>query len=243
VDTSRFTPAGIASKGRYVLFVGRLVAQKGVDVALRAFDTLLHLRPDIRFLIVGDGDSSLLLLRLARRLGISRSVTFAGWRKGQELIDAYRDAELVLVPSLYEPFGIVALEAMACGKPVVASSTGGLAEIIEHGVTGFLSPPGDHLALAQHMASLLLNPALASAMGKAARQRALSFSWERAAEDTVRCYEHLLHDNMTAPLPEPRALEDSLVAAVDPRAAPFARQLIASLDTITGPNGEVLHAC
>jgi glycosyltransferase involved in cell wall biosynthesis len=244
VDSSRFTPAeAVAPDEKYILFVGRLVAQKGVDVALRAFDTLRHLRSDIRLLIVGEGENSLLLLRLARSLGVIPSVTFAGWRRGQALVDAYQCAELVLMPSLYEPFGIVALEAMACGKPVIASSVGGLTEIIEHGVTGFLSPPGEYLSFAQHMANVLLNPELASAMGRAARQRALQFSWERAAEDTVRCYEQVLSDYVSAPLADIRSLDDKFILAVAPEAASIAKQLVTDQETIASRNGGNLHAC
>ena len=127
-----------------LLFVGRLVSVKGVDVALRA---LSELDPAYTLTICGDGDERGVLEAFADRLGIADRVTFRGWVPHDELSDIARQSGIQLVPSRYEPFGIVALEAIAAGCPVVASNTGGLPEAV--GRCGLLVPPEDPEALAR----------------------------------------------------------------------------------------------
>lgn len=195
-----------------VLFVGRLVAQKGVDVLLHAFAVLRRRLPDARLTLVGDGDQALYLRRLARYLGIMPAVEFAGWRTGEALVRAYGGADVVTVPSRYEPFGLVALEAMACARPVVASRVGGLAEIVDGGPSGVLVPPGDHLKLAQAVAGLLLDPERRAASGQAAREQAERSGWSEVAAATLCVYE----DAMRAP--RTVAPAEALVAALPDRA-------------------------
>ena len=127
-----------------LLFVGRLVSVKGVDVALRA---LSELDPAYTLTICGDGDERGALEVLAGRLGITDRVTFRGWVTHDELSDIARQSSIQLVPSRYESFGIVALEAIAAGCPVVASNTGGLSEAV--GQCGVLVPPENPDALAR----------------------------------------------------------------------------------------------
>jgi glycosyltransferase involved in cell wall biosynthesis len=232
VNSSYFVPRDCVRADRYVLFVGRLVAQKGVDVALRAFSTLLHRCPDVRLVVVGDGDQALFLQRLARQLGIPSHVSFVGWQRDDALVRFYQGAEVVVVPSLYEPFGIVALEAMACGRPVVASSAGGLAEIIDHGVTGYLTKPGDHLELAQQLAALLLNPTLGARVGISARHRALSLSWGRIAIDTERVYEQLLNEKLAPPLGDVPSLAKRMISDVEPSIRPLATRIVSECQGI-----------
>jgi glycosyltransferase involved in cell wall biosynthesis len=196
VDLECFCSLPGSQTGRMILFVGRLVQQKGVDVLLRAFAAVLRKCPEVRLVIAGDGYQRLYLERLSRHLGLPPSVEFVGWQTGPALTRLYQNAGIVVVPSIYEPFGLVALEAMACGRPVVASRTGGLAEVVTDGNIGYLVPPADHLSLAQRMAQLLLEPARAAAMGQAARQEALRYSWEHIAELTRGLYHDTLdrHD-------------------------------------------------
>lgn len=192
VDLVRFRPAPGSQADHMILFVGRLVPQKGVDALLRAFAVVLRKCPGIRLVIAGDGYHRLYLERLSRHLGLPPHVEFVGWQTGPALARLYQEAEMVVVPSAYEPFGLVALEAMACGRPTVASRTGGLAEVVVDGSTGYLVPPGDYLYLAQRMAQLLLEPARAAAMGQAARQEAMRYGWERIAELTHDVYRDTL---------------------------------------------------
>jgi glycosyltransferase involved in cell wall biosynthesis len=176
----------------YVFFAGRLVAQKGLDVLLRAFAAVSHRWPESRLVVAGEGDLELYFQRMVRYFGLPGRVRFVNWQTGPALVQLYQQAQVVVVPSLYEPFGLVALEAMACGRPVVASRTGGLAEIIEDSVQGYLVPPGDPLQLASRLSNLILQPELRRQMGAAARERALQFTWEHAAARTADLYSGLI---------------------------------------------------
>jgi glycosyltransferase involved in cell wall biosynthesis len=216
VDLQTFRPAADWPRdGGYVLFVGRLVTQKGVEVLLRAFDAVLRRCPESRLVIAGEGDLELYLERVACHLGFPDRVRMVGWQTGAALVELYQRAQVVVVPSLYEPFGIVALEAMACGRPVVASRVGGLAEVLEDTVEGYLVPRGDHLELASRLAGLLLDPQLRERMGEAARRRAASFGWERTAQETLALYQGLA-GQITGPLPgeAAAACKEELLAAV-----------------------------
>jgi len=216
VDLETFRPAADWPRdGGYVLFAGRLVAQKGVEVLLRAFDAVLRRCPESRLVIAGEGDLELYLKGVARYLGFPDRVRMIGWQTGAALVELYQGAQAVVVPSLYEPFGIVALEAMACGRPVVASRVGGLEEILEDAVEGYLVTRGDHLELARRLAGLILDPQLRERMGAAARRRAEGFGWEQTAEDTLTLY-HGLTGHVAGPLPDAAAAvyKDELLAAV-----------------------------
>jgi glycogen synthase len=196
VDLSIFRPPHPASRRAHtILFVGRLVDQKGVDLLLQAFRVLLFKLPSARLIIAGDGYQMLYLEKLCRYLGISDEVRFLGWQTGSSLIHLYQGARAVAMPSRYEPFGLVALEALACATPVVASETGGLAEIISDGVQGYLVPIDDHLRLAQRLAILLFDQSHSNELGKAGRDRATEFSWTRVAAQTQHLYEETVRRN------------------------------------------------
>ena len=229
VDLDRFVPSGSSSTDQYILFVGRLVVQKGVDVALQAFSVLLRRCPHVRLIVVGDGSLALYFQRVARYLGLSSQVSFVGWKTGQSLVRLYQGAEVVVMPSFYEPFGIVVLEAMACGRPVVATRTGGLAEVVEDGVNGFLVPPGDYLRLAQRIAALLLDPNRAATFGEAARQRALAFGWEKIAANTEWLYAKVIDEGATSPLGEPSSLVDEFIKSVEPALRVLAEHMVADI--------------
>jgi glycosyltransferase involved in cell wall biosynthesis len=225
VDVERFHPLPKPPADQMILFVGRLVPQKGVDVLLRAFAVVLRKCPGIRLVIAGDGYQRLYLERLSRHLGLPPHVEFVGWQTGMTLTQLYQAAEMVVVPSVYEPFGLVALEAMACGRPAVAARTGGLAEVIADGSTGYLIPPGDYLALAQRMAQLLLEPARAAAMGQAARREAMRYCWPHIAELTHDLYRDTLTlANRGQPVADDliRAVIETMPSSLGARAARLA---------------------
>jgi 1,4-alpha-glucan branching enzyme len=201
----------------YILFVGRLVPQKGVDLLLRAFEVVLRRCPEERLVIVGDGDLELYLQRVTHYLGFPHRVSFVKWQTAPALVELYQKAQFVVMPSYYEPFGIVALEAMACGRPVVASRVGGLEEIIQDGVQGYLTPSGDHLQLARRMADLMLNPERRRRMGQAGRERAAQFSWGKVGEATMSLYQSLV-GQATSPNPaQILDLRQELLTSLEPR--------------------------
>jgi glycosyltransferase involved in cell wall biosynthesis len=137
-----------------LLFVGRLVSIKGTDVAIRALRRLHDRGIERSLTICGGGPEMPSLKKLAEEKGLSRAVRFEGWTQPEELVEHYSKAEVTLVPSRYEPFGIVALEAIACGCPVVASSVHGLPQAV--GDCGFLVEPDNPEALADSVERSLL---------------------------------------------------------------------------------------
>jgi glycosyltransferase involved in cell wall biosynthesis len=150
---------------RRVVFAGRLVRPKGVDVLLRAARTV-----EAEFVICGSGRRLEALRRLAARLGVEARVSFTGWLAAEQLAAELAEASVVAIPSLWpEPFGLVGIEALSAGRPVVASATGGVEDWLEHGRTGLCVPPGDVQALADALAELLGDPERQQQMGAAGR--------------------------------------------------------------------------
>jgi len=203
VDTNEFLPAP-DWPDKYILFVGRLVGQKGVEYLVRAFYYIKEKFPDIRLKIVGIGQSSDALKALTVNLLLSDKVDFLGWKTGPDLVSLYQKAQVVVVPSIYEPFGMTALEALACQRPVVASRVGGLQEIIQHEVTGFLARPKDELDLAQWIMTLLSSDTLRHSMGKAGRERVLAagYTWPEIAVKFLQLYADVLDKPISLELPD-----------------------------------------
>ncbi|RSS67592.1 glycosyltransferase [Streptomyces sp. WAC06614] len=202
VDPVRFRPEGPAAERdpryRYrLLQLGRLVPRKGTAVSVAALGRL----PDAELVIVGGPPAALLdqdpearrLRGLAEEAGVADRVRFLGGLTGEAVPAVFRSADVVLCPADYEPFGIVPLEAMACGRPVVASAVGGQLDTVLPGETGLLVPPGDPQALADSVAALLADPVRRAAFGVAARRRILGhYGWDRVARATERSYEAVL---------------------------------------------------
>ncbi|ACL38568.1 glycosyl transferase group 1 [Pseudarthrobacter chlorophenolicus A6] len=202
VDLDVFGPDGpVDAKPRShrILSVGRLVPRKGVDLVIRA---LPHLRAagfaDVELLIVGGGgDSGTLhsdpevrrLLGLAAELGVQDQVVMEGQVPRGDMPGIFRSADAVVCAPWYEPFGIVPLEAMACGVPVVAAAVGGLRDtVVDHG-TGLHVPPRDPEAIASALAMLLGNPSLRAELGNAGQRRARArYSWDRVAAESEKAY-------------------------------------------------------
>lgn len=201
VDTERFTPDGpVAARGSLphrLLQIGRLVPRKGAAVSIAA----LALLPDAELVIAGgpppgrlDTDPEVRRLRaLARAQGVAGRVRFTGGVPPEEVPALLRGADLVLCPADYEPFGIVPLEAMACGTPVVASAVGGQQDTIADPGTGRLVPPRDPAALADAVAGLLTHPEQHAACRLAGRRRVLvRYGWDRVAAATEAVYHDVL---------------------------------------------------
>ena len=160
--------SGHGSKEPLVLALGRIVPEKGMHYLIKAFS---RLRPPSKLTIVGDGPALPSLKNLAENLGISSRLLYSGWLSHDKLDALYRRSSMVVVPSVWpEPFGIVGIEAMAYGKPVIAFDVGGISEWLEDGKTGFIIKLRDEAALAEKLNLLLQNPNLALRMGTQARE-------------------------------------------------------------------------
>lgn len=178
-----------------LLFVGRIQPLKGAGVAVAALAELDD--PEAVLVVVGgpsgpDGPAELERIhKLASDLGVASQVRFVDPQPHHLLSTYYRAADVVLVPSRSESFGLVALEAAACGVPVVASAVGGLRTLVDHGHTGFLVEGRDPAAFAAYAAEVLDNPRLAAALGDAAAARARRYTWSTSAARLRRLYADL----------------------------------------------------
>ncbi len=170
---------------RRVVFAGRVVAQKGVSVLIRAAREV-----DGEFVICGDGRQLPAMRKLARRTGVESRIRFTGWLSAEQLAAEFADASIVVVPSLWpEPFGLVGIEALAAGRPVVASATGGIGDWLDDGVSGLCVEPGDAGALARALNELLADPERQREMGEAGRAAVKErFSPERHATALLDAY-------------------------------------------------------
>jgi D-inositol-3-phosphate glycosyltransferase len=205
VDTDVFAPGdrraararlGIAVDERVVVFAGRIQPLKGPDVLLRAAAVLRHRYPDERWRIVVVGGLSGVgrvgphgLAGMAAGLGITDQVTFLPPQPRELLAEVFRAADAVAVPSYNESFGLVALEAQACGTPVVAAAVGGLRVAVQDGVTGVLVDGHHADDWATALAGVVLDPARRDHLAGAARAQAEKFSWDATAEGLLGSYE------------------------------------------------------
>ncbi len=172
-----------------LLYVGRLEYEKGVQDLLAALPRIRRAHPGARLLVAGTGTGAAMLAEVARRHRVLRAVRFLGHLPDPDLAALLAAVDAVVLPSRYEPFGIVALEAAAAGAPLVASSAGGLGDVVVDGVTGVSFPPGDVPALARAVGAVLADPAAARARARAARARLREeFDWARIAAGTARVY-------------------------------------------------------
>jgi starch synthase len=205
IDTAEYSPDpgtevleryGIDLDRPYVIFVGRITRQKGVPVLLRA---AAELDPSAQLVLcAGQADTPELLdevTELVDGLRATRSgvVWIPEMLPKQDVIQLLTHAAVFACPSLYEPLGIVNLEAMACGTAVVGSRVGGIPEVVDDGTTGLLVPADDPAALARALNTVMGDPALAKSMGQAGRDRAVAeFGWRAVAEQTAALYSELV---------------------------------------------------
>jgi glycogen(starch) synthase len=193
VSTKQIKQRYSRSGERIVSFVGRLVHEKGVHVLIGAVPKVLEKMHDVNFVIVGEGGMKDYLAQEAWDFGVASHVFFAGFVDEKTLISIYQASDAAVFPSLYEPFGITALEAMAAKTPVVVSDTGGLAEIVEHEKTGIKVYPDNSDSLAWGILRVLQNSSVGDRIQKNAYQRvAKEYDWNEIAEKTINVYESAL---------------------------------------------------
>lgn len=172
-----------------LLYVGRLEYEKGVQDAIAALPRIRRSHPGTTLSIAGEGTQFEWLSELARTHRVARSVTFLGNLDHIELLGWLHGADAIVLPSRYEPFGIIALESAAAGTPLVASTAGGLGEAVVDGVTGVSFAPGDVEGLTSAVREVLDDPAAATVRAESARARLTSdFDWHKVADDTANVY-------------------------------------------------------
>jgi glycosyltransferase involved in cell wall biosynthesis len=195
-DLRRFSP-GLESCSKYgeqmVFACRQLVPRKGIRFLIMAAGELKAEFPELQTVIAGDGMERPELEQLTAELGLFDRVHLIGWVPNDELPSYYRSSIFSVIPSLEEGFGIPAAEAMGCGIPVIATDAGGLPEVVEDGVTGYVVPKGDARALSAAMRKLLQDAALRRQMGRAGRKRALAqFDWLITAKSMENMYRNIL---------------------------------------------------
>lgn len=182
----------VSDDERMVFHVGRIVYEKGLHVLLDAWPRIRG-SVEARLVIAGTGESLAALKGQAAALGIVDSVTFAGFVTNEERDRLYHAADLAIFPSLYEPFGIVALEALANACPLVVSDAGGLGEVVQNGITGLVVPADNPGALADAVIAALARPDMARARAAAAlREIRDYYTWHRIACSTTAVYERVM---------------------------------------------------
>jgi glycosyltransferase involved in cell wall biosynthesis len=206
IDTNAFKPASRSSKEAkavreklglgedpVIIWVGRIVKQKGLRYMLDAMPSIIEKEHDAKLVIVGWGNGLNALKQQAVKLGIEKSVLFPGPMVGDQLVAAYQAADVFVLPSLWEVLSIAALEAMACGKPMVVSNAGGNPELVDEGKNGFVVPKRDSKALAEAVAKVLSDEKLRGKMSEASRLKAeKEFDWELITDKTLALYKTLV---------------------------------------------------
>ena len=199
---------GIPTTDRMALFVGRIEPLKGVDILINAMAIVRYTCNSFRcphYLVIIGGDPNEdpeqmsaemgRLQRLCQDLGMDDMILFLGKRGQATLPYYYAAAEVVVMPSYYESFGMVALEAMACGTPVIASRVGGLAHLVQDGITGYSVPAQDPEALAEKLRLLFVDTDLRARLGDQAARYAVNFCWESITSQMVDVYNALVSEN------------------------------------------------
>jgi D-inositol-3-phosphate glycosyltransferase len=211
VDVSHFYPIppdeakeviGIPPCERMLLYVGRIEPLKGIDTLIKAIALMRERGVFVCLSVIGGEPDETPQLEITGEMarlrairesaGLSDLMFFLGKRSQDTLPYYYSAAEAVVVPSLYESFGLVALEAMACGAPVVASQVGGLAYLIQDGVTGFTVPVDDAQALADRLTMLINDPALRQRLGSQAATVTREYAWEKITARILQVYNTLI---------------------------------------------------
>ena len=183
---------------KLVLLVGRLVYEKGFQFALEALPEIIRRLPNTRFVVAGSGTHEQELRRQAEELGLMEHGTFVGWIGDDVLHSLYRIADVCVVPSIYEPFGLVALEAMASGCPCIVADTGGLREVVPHEEAGLRFRAHDPEALAEVAIRVLSDDELGRHLVAEAYEHLRRFDWGDVAEQTAAVYADLVGETSAA---------------------------------------------
>lgn len=182
---------------KIILYVGRLVYEKGIQNLISAMPKILQGYHDTKLVIAGKGGMFDELKAQSDSMGLGNKVYFTGYLNSKQVQKMYKCADIAVFPSTYEPFGIVALEAMLAGIPTVVSDVGGLNEIVEHGVDGMKSYAGNPNSLADSILALLLNPELCDKVSKNAKLKVKNeYNWGKIAQDTYFTYEKAICQTM-----------------------------------------------
>ena len=196
-DLERFSPAqkdkrlamkfGLSDNA--IFSCRQLIPRKGMRFLVGAMPEILNKFPDAKLVIAGDGVERPKLERMIKDLKLNSKVFLVGWVKNEDLPKYYNSCDVAVMPSLEEGFGIPAAEAMGCGKPVVSTDAGGLVEVVEDGVTGYIVRKGSSGELARGIIKVLSDKNKAKEMGKSGRKRALKlFSWDKTAKEFIKLY-------------------------------------------------------
>lgn len=179
--------------GRLIFSIGRMVKEKGFDTLIESVSILKERFPDVYFIIAGKGPMLEVYREKIKVMNLEEVIHFPGFINDQQRSALFEKCSFAVFPSYYEPFGIVALEAMIAGKPAIVSNTGGLKGIVQHGYSGLLMIPGDPASFIEQAAYLLENKDMAMTIGANGKKVAESlFSWNRIAEETKRVFEEAL---------------------------------------------------
>jgi glycosyltransferase involved in cell wall biosynthesis len=171
VNPAQFNAVQHAGQGKRLLFVGRLANVKGVPVLLKALSAISKDRPELTLSIAGDGPDRAGLEAQAKQLGIAQNVKFLGYQSQSQVRELLQQTDVFVLPSFAEGVPVVLMEAMAAGVPVVTTRIAGVPELVDDGVSGILTPPGDEVALGSAIATLLDDPTRRATMGEAGREK------------------------------------------------------------------------
>ncbi|AND41509.1 glycosyltransferase family 4 protein [Cytobacillus oceanisediminis] len=179
--------------GRLIFSIGRMVREKGFDTLIEAAPIIKEKYPDTYMIIAGKGPMLEAHRKKAKELNVDDIIRFPGFINDMQRVALFLKCEFAVFPSHYEPFGIVALEAMIAGKPAIVSNTGGLKGIVKHGFSGLFMTPGDPGSFAEQASALLEDPKAALTIGRQGQKVAESlFSWGRISEETKRVFQETL---------------------------------------------------
>jgi glycosyltransferase involved in cell wall biosynthesis len=194
IDTTQFTPCERRpSAPPTILFLANLLKRKGLRFLLEAMPLIISEIPDVQLIVVGGGPSEIYFKELAAKLEISSNINFVGRVEHSRTVEFFQQCDLYCLPSLGEPFGVSLLEAMACGKPVVATKAGGIPSFVESGRCGYLVPTRDSQALASRIIEILSNRPLAAKMGRHNRDLCINkYDWETVVDKIETVYRDVL---------------------------------------------------